>query len=484
MIGRLHSWGTAWKRISLILGLFVAAAPASAFATTYYVDFATGQDANTGTSKSAPWAHAPGMAGCSGTCNSVALRAGDSVIFKGGVTWNQTSFPFNIGSSGSTTNPIYFGVDPTWFTGASFTQPIFDAGNTIPSGGSMVVFGASTQGVTFDNLEVRNMRIDNSGGALDHCLIQFMYGATNITVKNALVHTWSVTTAGKYDQMGGICGLGPMTGTVLDHSTVFDDDATSNKVSACTFNIETVSFSTIHDCVEGVFGGKTAHDNLIYNIYQSTDSTAHENALQVNASGDMAVYNNVIHDVLHGTCLYALPVSSGTTRIYNNVIWNTVITPINIDPENLASSAHNIQVFNNTAVPGGSGTTFRVTPRPVAAINTVTLENNLWITDATAPLDIPAGSVATLLNQSNTLLTNATATSQGFVISNQFAPASATTSAKGAGLNLSSLGIIPLNSDIKGLARPAMPTAWDAGGYQFGGTPRPAPSSGLVAVVQ
>ena len=52
----------------------------------YYVDFSTGADTNSGTSKSTPWKHSPGMQGCTGSCASTSLSPGDSVIFKGGVT--------------------------------------------------------------------------------------------------------------------------------------------------------------------------------------------------------------------------------------------------------------------------------------------------------------------------------------------------------------------------------------------------------------
>ncbi|MGA9308614.1 MAG: hypothetical protein WBW31_24680 [Candidatus Sulfotelmatobacter sp.] len=58
--------------------------------------------------------------------------------------------------------------------------------------------------------------------------------------------------------------------------------------------------------------------------------------------------------------------------------------------------------------------------------------------------------------------------------------------AKGAGLNLTSLGIAALNSDITGAARPSTGT-WDAGAVQYGsgsGVLVPSPPTGLSAVVQ
>ncbi len=60
---------------------------------TYYVDFASGSDESSGVSKNSPWQYAPGMSGCSSNCSSITLNPGDSVIFKGGVTWDSTGFP-------------------------------------------------------------------------------------------------------------------------------------------------------------------------------------------------------------------------------------------------------------------------------------------------------------------------------------------------------------------------------------------------------
>src|ERR1035437_114357 len=49
----------------LMVALVGLASAASAFASnTYYVSKSAGSDANAGTSKSAPWAHIPGMASC------------------------------------------------------------------------------------------------------------------------------------------------------------------------------------------------------------------------------------------------------------------------------------------------------------------------------------------------------------------------------------------------------------------------------------
>jgi hypothetical protein len=482
-----RSYFNMLSRSYIPTGVFclLIATSAASYGGTFYIDFATGNDSNNGTSKTTPWKNHPYMRSWTG---SYTHSAGDRFIFRGGAVWTASAFPMTIPGGGTQGSPDYYGVDQSWFSGSSWAKPIFDAQNTIPAGGSMVVFGASAQWDTLDNIEVRNMRIDNSSGALDHCLIQFMYGAMNVTIQNALVHTWTVTTAGKYDQMGGICGLGPMTNVVVDHTTVFDDDATANKVSACTFNIDVVSFSTIHDCVEGVFGGRIDHDNLIYNIYKSTDGTAHENGLQAQ-NANCQIYNNVLHDVFNGTALYIVGDSgssaAGTCNIYNNVVYNSVVTNINLDMDQASSGNLNVNVFNNSLDSGGSGTVVRTTPRGTRW-NTVTVRNNHYITDGSTGEDIPAGTSNSLNDSNNLLMSHLVATLQGILPGNLYAPTAITNSTVGFGVNLTSLNIPSLTADRIGTARPGS-GAWDAGAYQYGGGGgggKPLPPTTLAVIVR
>jgi hypothetical protein len=53
-----------------------------------------------------------------------------------------------------------------------------------------------------------------------------------------------------------------------------------------------------------------------------------------------------------------------------------------------------------------------------------------------------------------------------------------------AGINLTSLNISALDSDMAGLARPGGTTPWDDGPYNFSTAPPPGPPTGLTAVVQ
>ena len=57
---------------------------------TFYVSNA-GSDGSDGTSPGTPWAHAPGMNGCTGTCASTVLIGGDQVLLKAGDRWTGTT---------------------------------------------------------------------------------------------------------------------------------------------------------------------------------------------------------------------------------------------------------------------------------------------------------------------------------------------------------------------------------------------------------
>lgn len=122
------------------------------YAATYYIDATGGADTNAGTSTGAAWAHAPGMLTCTNTCASTTPAAGDSFIFKGGETWGNSNFKLTWSWSGTSGSRIYFGVDQTWYTGASWTRPIFTGGGSAMSSNN-VFLRINGSYVTVDNIE-------------------------------------------------------------------------------------------------------------------------------------------------------------------------------------------------------------------------------------------------------------------------------------------------------------------------------------------
>jgi len=90
-----------------------------ASATTYYVDFAGGNDLNNGTALSSPWQHCPGDTNATGVPLTTTFAAGDTVIFKGGV---QYLGQIALNWSGSSTSPITYDGNSagTFGTGQAF----------------------------------------------------------------------------------------------------------------------------------------------------------------------------------------------------------------------------------------------------------------------------------------------------------------------------------------------------------------------------
>src|ERR1051325_4774711 len=91
-------------QLVVALGLFLG----SSNAGTYYIDFASGSDSNSGNLTDAAWKRHPYMKGFSG---SYSHSTGDRFIFKGGVTWGSSCFQMQIQASGTSGNPDYYGVD-------------------------------------------------------------------------------------------------------------------------------------------------------------------------------------------------------------------------------------------------------------------------------------------------------------------------------------------------------------------------------------
>jgi len=88
---------------SLLLAGLLAFAPWAA-ASVYYVDFAGGNDASSGTSAASPWKHAPGDPNAGGNV-AKPLKPGDTVLFKGGVVYRGSIV---VPSSGAEGNPILY----------------------------------------------------------------------------------------------------------------------------------------------------------------------------------------------------------------------------------------------------------------------------------------------------------------------------------------------------------------------------------------
>lgn len=93
--------------------------------TTYYVDFASGNDANSGKSTTQAWKRAPGDTASTANSAAAVLKGGDTVRFKGGIAYRGTIV---LKQSGDVGNPIIY-------TGTGFGtgQAIWDGADSATS---------------------------------------------------------------------------------------------------------------------------------------------------------------------------------------------------------------------------------------------------------------------------------------------------------------------------------------------------------------
>lgn len=89
----------------LVAPLAIQADTTSGAVTRYYVDFASGNDANVGTSPDHPWKHAPGDPAAAGRAKAVKLAPGDHVIFTAGSIYRGE---IRVTASGAPGVPIVF----------------------------------------------------------------------------------------------------------------------------------------------------------------------------------------------------------------------------------------------------------------------------------------------------------------------------------------------------------------------------------------
>ena len=73
--------------------------------TTYYGNYATGSDTNSGTSPNSPWKHAPGDKNATGNVTNTTLVGGDEVMFAGGVVYQGS---IQIPTGGTAGKPIVY----------------------------------------------------------------------------------------------------------------------------------------------------------------------------------------------------------------------------------------------------------------------------------------------------------------------------------------------------------------------------------------
>jgi hypothetical protein len=536
MLGWLTS---RMKFRSFILGVLVLLTAARVFSATYYIDFVGGADTNNGTAKATPWKHHPYMTGATGVSAGFTHAAGDRYIFKGGITWDSTCWQMNISSGGSGTgNRDYYGVDQTWFTGGSWTRPIFDSGYVSLNQHRVVISAAYVQ---IDNIEMKRLKCSDLSTAPS---LLSWFSVAGILGTNLYIHGW-LTTSVSDNAYGGVCigTSSPPTDAVLDNCEIENSENIGGQRSGvCARDVAIFQNGCrVHDNSSCILGCIDFNGSYCYNVSgDSFDGVYHCNGVYCDPSFFLVsqgyIRNSWFHDSYLGANLAYPNIRSGATiTMYNNVIYGNQSTqgPVNIDTfQYNGEGAGNLIAYNNTianqqGLNPAFGITFRTIPVTqiggfggfyVGAqyiINTVGTTNfvamgassntvgvyftatatgtgtgvvqfpvnalTLWnnhVINASAIDGSTSTNTHTYSTGTSLLQSSATATGQGYVLGNLYAPVSNSVGTYNTGTSESGT----FTTDILGISRPQF-TTWDIGAYEFNGstgTGGPLLSGGLI----
>jgi len=500
---------------------------------TYYIS-STGSDSNNGTSKTTPWLHAPGMNTATGnpaayTCNAAA---GDSFIFQGGGTWhwgNSSATPYigtwNWTCSGTAVNPVYIGVDTTWYSGSSFARPIFTGDNAISTSfPSSCTYDESTKNtikldavsyVTVDNFEFPG-KCWSSPSTFAASI--YNYQTCNVTISGNYFHGWTVVSSAidnhnaiLGNDAGGACGYNTqnvIVNNVMDCSDCSQEIPRLMSGSHCNWTaltqgcvmgifMETEGYDVHQNVLRYVSGmgqypnnSTTWHDNLTEYLYPSFDGQTHSDVFYMvgaQVGTTHYFYGNIIRHIYNTQATYIS--CPGTCYIFNNIVYDVMsngtfgATPTNCFNMQSSVSGGNptAYFYNNTFDNSVGGCQVQFAPNNSPNFKwgngTIYVENNHFIAYSgnvlSSVLYCPAGGTGgscTSADNGNELFqSEATANGQGYTSSNAYQP-TAGGSTIGAGANLSTL--IPTFS----------PDLFQSFGYSIGSAAEISGAGGLQAV--
>ena len=478
-------------------------------AHTYYVSKSVGSDSNTATqaqSKSTPWAHLPGMSSCASSCASYSPVAGDQFVLRGGDTWTNADLGVNWQWSGTSSSPIYIGVDKTWFVGASWVRPIFNCQNTSCGNtqyGNVIWIAGNY--VIFDNIEMTGYQQSGSENMVG------VY-SNNDTVENFYIHGWSRTAGASgmnsfaltNNTSGGGGNNTLFTGNVIDGS-----DSPNKDFMGGILHGVTVANNIIRYVYNGMNGGfHDVHGNLVeYNYISTSGDHCNMVFIQGPSQGTTTyAYNNVVRHsgCAGGSTLWLLGnanCSSCVTYAYNNVIYDT---SGDFDPVGIVIGNHpgnptgTFYIYNNTIEAGGNDAMGNGESPAQATVN---YSNNHFI-NVSSPclaLGITCTNTGTDLTQ-----TMVSANAAGYAASETYAysPISISSPTVEKGTNLTSLCSGNLAALCNDAAYPTYDSVnhvvvmrntvprpasgfWDVGAYQFSlSAAGPNPPTGLTVSVK
>jgi hypothetical protein len=428
---------------------------ASLGVTSCYYIAASGSDSNSGLSEASPLAHLPGMPTCTGNCAAVTPAAGQGFIFRGGDTWGTDDLGLSWKWSGTSSAPIYIGVDTGWHSGSSWAHPVWTCGGAYCSNNTGWYFESNSSDFILDNVEFAGGYSDNSTG-------QYYVGGCgpNQIYENTYMHGWS-HLAGMTSNPGGIgfaTGCGTNTaGLTIRYNVVDGSDTSQDMFTAVRLSAPNLYGNVFRYVVSGATAcGDNWHDNLVEHLV-SPPGGAHQDALYQFLqcySPNSLIYNNTIRNTTfagsggsvklwlngNGPCPFGSSASSCVGYAFNNVIYNNLPGNMVDTSGHLSGVFYGTWYFFNNTIQCGTDSSMGVCSVGMntgATLNFYDL-NNQWIQSGTAsPLACTNDPGGTCSETTGLLQTLAQANAQGYADTSSYAfvPTSPSGSTVGAGAN-------------------------------------------------
>ncbi len=449
--------------------------------TNCYYIAANGSDSNAGTSEASPWLHAPGMTSATGNPAAVwsgTLPAGTGLILRGGDTWhfgNRTASPYTGGTwgfnnspgpAGTSSHPIYVGVDQTWYSSGSWARPVLTWDNppstsqtlsscTYPSNNVIDISGGAYY--IIDNFEMTGVCATSANWNPIYMAYGSMSGYANLY--NLYIHGWShvgfpnpnncTANSTCLSAFRGSVNNSP-PGDTLMYDIVDGSDSDPVPMEFCYCGAWHVAYSRFNNGSQFITRDQNSfHDSAILNFVDNGHANVMESVGDSpGPSNAYAFYNNIFghiyvsSSVNSNVCFWPSRPTGSTLYWFNNIAYD--VGPCEFYNVGLTGQSEGtLNLFNNT---------FQFNPRSDGGSDGFSCSssgsaapyadgNNLFITDDNASVSaMYASNCSGQGTDTNSLrMTNGTATAANYTSSQSFvfSPTSSGSSTVGAGANRS-----------------------------------------------
>jgi hypothetical protein len=278
-----------------------------ATAATYYIDFPAGSDANNGTATNAAWQHCPGDAKATGIPATTPLAAGDTVIFRGGVSYTNS---ITVKWSGTTGNPITYDGNSaeTWGTGKAILDGMYLLTNGVPGYPN---YGANFILLNRANVTIRNFQIQHTGGVPMNSYTNYSYPA-NVLPNVYGIGVWIVDSTNILVANSLIQEMGYWTNNFPVNTDKTGQNGMGIKLcSVVNVMVTNCAFHRMAYCI-GINSGYPASGTVCSNIVISSCDFSHYINWMITISpsspsvtlGNILITNNAFHDAWETTSAY------------------------------------------------------------------------------------------------------------------------------------------------------------------------------------